>query len=586
MLISMGVGLFLLAQQPAQQQPAQAQQGAKVPLGSIPTVEQIKSLPVHGVMLIDRNEKEQFIPEGKLVYASTKVPVKAITIDYIGETVSGVPISRIKYIFPHLNKVYVIGNDNITYVVAKDNGWYDINVYADIEKEVVVAGFKMIKRIKIDEPVLNYPVVVLPDMRPEVFYKEETKFDPVMGANLTYRVINEEAAHQSIRQRTEEVRGVFEYSMMFPMIDANITFDVNLNGTDDWAIYQRTLGRVGADSDFVMTKVNQKPGVAWKIKIGKPGSNIAASKNAVFVPTQGTFQNKISFIWAIDKQTGKLLWKFYGTGNPFNGVVYRNGKVYAVSDDGYLYVLRADNGALIWKFKTGAPIVAAPAVVSGRVFLTSRDHYVYALDDANGTLVWKFRTGLDVRTSPLVVNGIVYVGSDDNYVYALSAKNGFPLWRFQVGSSIQSSISWAYYPSTGELIYFGSNDDYVYALKAGKNGGTPYWKFRTLDPVTASPIVVGNLLYVASGDKTLYALDAKLGLMVWRFKGVFPQWYTPNYASGSVFVVASDRLYCVDASTSELRWQTSFSGRVVAPPIISAGTIFVGTEDGYLYALR
>ena len=44
------------------------------------------------------------------------------------------------------------------------------------------------------------------------------------------------------------------------------------------------------------------------------------------------------------------------------------------------------------------------------------------------------------------------------------------------------------------------------------------WTFQTGDAVSASPTVVGNVVYVGSWDGYFYALDAESGSRKWRYR--------------------------------------------------------------------
>src|SRR5262245_10959969 len=46
-----------------------------------------------------------------------------------------------------------------------------------------------------------------------------------------------------------------------------------------------------------------------------------------------------------------------------------------------------------WRFFTDGPVRFAPVVWEGRLYATSDDGYLYCLDAAKGTLLWKFRGG-------------------------------------------------------------------------------------------------------------------------------------------------------------------------------------------------
>jgi outer membrane protein assembly factor BamB len=47
--------------------------------------------------------------------------------------------------------------------------------------------------------------------------------------------------------------------------------------------------------------------------------------------------------------------------------------------------------------------------------------------------------------------------------------------------------------------------------------GVEKWVFQTNGPVTSSPSVVNNTVYIGSQDKKLYALDVKDGSLKWAF---------------------------------------------------------------------
>ena len=56
---------------------------------------------------------------------------------------------------------------------------------------------------------------------------------------------------------------------------------------------------------------------------------------------------------AYDTESGDELWRFYTDGPVRFAPVADNGRVYAVSDDGYLYCLDAAAGTLVWKVNGG-----------------------------------------------------------------------------------------------------------------------------------------------------------------------------------------------------------------------------------------
>jgi len=112
---------------------------------------------------------------------------------------------------------------------------------------------------------------------------------------------------------------------------------------------------------------------------------------------------------AYNTDTGKELWRFYADGPVrFAPCVYR-GKIYFVSDDGYLYCLDAKNGKLVWKFResgprrtvignhrlvSARPARGAPVLYKGTLYFASgvwpfMGIFIYAIDPATGRPVWK-----------------------------------------------------------------------------------------------------------------------------------------------------------------------------------------------------
>ena len=64
------------------------------------------------------------------------------------------------------------------------------------------------------------------------------------------------------------------------------------------------------------------------------------------------------------------------------------------------------------------------------------------------------------------------------------------------------------------MIIVGSEDDTVYALQA--SDGTERWRYRTRSRIEWGPKLENGIVYAASADGSLFALDARLGRLLWR----------------------------------------------------------------------
>jgi len=126
------------------------------------------------------------------------------------------------------------------------------------------------------------------------------------------------------------------------------------------------------------------------------------------------------------------------------------------SADGKVRALDAATGEEAWSFHTAGPVRLTPAVWRGRVFAVSDDGFLYCLSAAEGKLLWKRRGGptasrvlgngrmisrWPARGGAVVADGIVYFGagiwpSEGIYLYALDAATGKVLWRNRSAGSL------------------------------------------------------------------------------------------------------------------------------------------------------
>ncbi|GIX06401.1 MAG: hypothetical protein KatS3mg115_0804 [Candidatus Poribacteria bacterium] len=112
------------------------------------------------------------------------------------------------------------------------------------------------------------------------------------------------------------------------------------------------------------------------------------------------------------------------------------------------------------------------------------------------------------------------------------------------------------------------------------------WSFQTRGSLSASPIVVGETVYLASTDQHLYALPAESWGERWRFAAQAPLDLTPVYANG--ILVCVDRranLYGLNAETGEPIWKTQLPGWTSAPPVFAGGFIWVGVHPDRIVGL-
>ena len=110
------------------------------------------------------------------------------------------------------------------------------------------------------------------------------------------------------------------------------------------------------------------------------------------------------------------------------------------------------------------------------------------------------------------------------------------------------------------------------------------WKFQADGPCDTAPAAVGDTVFAACGNGTLYAIDRATGVETWEFDAQSPIGGGPTVVDGIVSLIDVDgRLYGVDAETGPQIWLVA--GAIGGAPVGEDGLLVAGGTDGYLTAL-
>jgi polyvinyl alcohol dehydrogenase (cytochrome) len=224
-------------------------------------------------------------------------------------------------------------------------------------------------------------------------------------------------------------------------------------------------------------------------------------------------------------------------------------------------------------FPTGESSNSQPTVVAGRVFAGSDNGFIYSLDAATGCVYWSFEGGSIVRGSltvgPVTGQGdaryAVFYGDGHANIFAVNAQNGKLLWKKKVDSHVVARITAGlrfhdgkvFVPVSSSEEFSSGTADYPCCTSRGSlvamdaNTGKILWKTYVvpgdLKPtkiqsngvvlygpggggVWASPTIdtVKNVVYISTGDATTFpappttdgvmAIDIATGKLVWAYQ--------------------------------------------------------------------
>ena len=120
------------------------------------------------------------------------------------------------------------------------------------------------------------------------------------------------------------------------------------------------------------------------------------------------------------------------------------------------------------------------------------------------------------------------------------------------------------------------------------------WMYPMDKAIIAGPVVEGNAVYVASSDGRVYGLDASYGDLKWRSALLGDKlWTTPAVAGDTIYVSNFDGCVCAlstkgfsPAEGVEPFWTFKADAGFVSSPVLYKDTIFVGSFDNNLYAIK
>ena len=123
-----------------------------------------------------------------------------------------------------------------------------------------------------------------------------------------------------------------------------------------------------------------------------------------------------------DLKTGKILWANTDSkAEVFTTPAITDQWVIVGANDNTLYALDRKTGILRWKFDAkGQP---ASPVIAGDKIVVAAEGTLYLLKLADGALLWSTKVS-DTISSPAVTRHEVYVGSEDGAVYAFGPESG------------------------------------------------------------------------------------------------------------------------------------------------------------------
>ena len=271
-------------------------------------------------------------------------------------------------------------------------------------------------------------------------------------------------------------------------------------------------------------------------------------------------ESPINLVTALSLRDGSPRWtKQVGDAPSRLYISDRHADRILVNSETHLYHLDYYSGDIAKIQTLKSPVEHAAVLVRGQALFGGLNGHVFAHDLDDGLFRWAYDVGAPIAASPIVTANNLLVTNAQGQYHLLTAD----------GSILKSGRTFARISATPAVnkseIYVASEDHTLYALTQPTLQDR--WKYRAPRPLTKSPIIIQNAVYVPVPHYGLIAIDALTGDVLWEFRdrGAHPV----EARDGRVLLQTANELQLVSVNTG-----TTIS-RVATKPLMTvlrAGT--------------
>jgi outer membrane protein assembly factor BamB len=270
-------------------------------------------------------------------------------------------------------------------------------------------------------------------------------------------------------------------------------------------------------------------------------------------------------------------------------------RIFVADYKGQVRALSAQSGEILWRTKTKLPVSGATGLGDGHVLLGSSEGDVLALSAKDGAVEWQAEVSSEVLSAPTSADGIVVVRTVDGKLFGLSASDGTRLWVYdrQVPALTLRGTSTPLVVSNTAIVGLDSGRLAAVSIADGQ----PLWETPISVPrgrselermvdLDAQPIIVDEIIYVASYQGAIAAVDRFSGEVLWRRD---LSSYAGLGADRSHLYVTDEQshVWAFDRYSHASLWrQDALQGRRLTAPVGFLDYVVVADFEGYVHWLQ
>jgi len=243
-------------------------------------------------------------------------------------------------------------------------------------------------------------------------------------------------------------------------------------------------------------------------------------------------------------------------------------RLFAPNSDGKVYVLDLQDGQSEKQAIKVIPVSqeqgaedrlwGQPVTDGERLFITSLDKSVIPIDLASYDILWHADLGGAVPGGAVLGgDGMLYVGSLAKQLERFDPVTGKHEPVLKDGTK---GWIWGTPIADGDNLYFGDVEGYFYSYNTAEKK-LNFAPLKIDDAITASPLILGDKVLIATESGNIYAVDAQGKSVLWYGVEKGKAYTTPILAGGRVLVAYLESDYYLIALDEEGRSAWTFAGK-------------------------
>ncbi len=380
----------------------------------------------------------------------------------------------------------------------------------------------------------------------------------------------------------------------------------------DWPQFRGPSGEGHATGKNLAAEWSESKNIRWKTPIPGTGwSSPVIGGNRIWL-TSAANEGKSLRLIAVDKSTGKILLdkELFTVDVPAK--IHKKNSFASptpILDGDRLYIhfgmqgtaCVRTNGEAVWQTRLDYNHVhgngGSPILSNGKLYINcdgGESQYVVALDAATGKQSWRAdrKTYMAFATPHMIrVKGAdQFISPSAWRTVSYDPETGKENWWVTYGDGFSNVPR----PVFGHGLVFlttGFHKPEVIAVKPDGKGDVTsshiVWRLDRGAPLTPSPLLAGDELYVVSDNGIATCVDAKTGKIHWRERIGGNHSASPTFADGRIYFLSEEGESVVikPGTTFEKIASNQLDGRFLASPAISDNAIFLRSAE-HLYRIQ